>query len=246
MLPHADVCCRMLTEQGEAAAQKQQVASDAAAFLAQLKSLQAQADAPAIVQGMRAHSENAAVQQQACAALSSLAIKDENQVTTAAAGGIGAVLEGMKAHKDSAGVQDAACDALWMLACNGDNRVTIAVAGGIELVLQGMKAHTDIANVQQQACAALQMFALSNGDNAVTIAAAGGIEAIAAAMTAHKGSADVQEAACSALHDLAGYPGLRERIKAAGCVELAKRTVSASNATKYTKIFGEALIDKLA
>jgi cell division septation protein DedD len=64
-------------EQGQAAAQKQQVASDAAAFLAQLESLKAEADAPAIVQGMRAHRENAAVQQQGCVALWSLAINDQ-------------------------------------------------------------------------------------------------------------------------------------------------------------------------
>jgi hypothetical protein len=67
----------MLTEQGEAAAQKQQVGSDAAAFLAQVESLKAQADAPAIVQGMHTHSENATVQLQTCAALWSLAINDQ-------------------------------------------------------------------------------------------------------------------------------------------------------------------------
>jgi hypothetical protein len=274
-------------EQGQAAAQKQQVASDAAAFLAQLKSLEAQADAPAIVQGMRAHSENAAVQQEGCAALRSLA--SNNKVTTAAAGGIGAVLEGMKAHKDSAGVQEAACwalsnfainddnavaiaaaggielvvqamrahkditkvqekacGALRMLAINHDNKLTIAAAGGIELVVQAMKTRKEIAKVQEAACGALQMFALSNGDNAVTISAAGGIEAIAAAMTVHTGSAGVQARACETLENLADYPRLRERIKAAGCVELAKRAVSASDATGITKICGEAFLKKLA
>jgi hypothetical protein len=63
-------------EQGQAAAQKQQVASDAAAFLAQLKRLETQANASAIVQGMRAHSENAAVQEEGCGALFGLAVDD--------------------------------------------------------------------------------------------------------------------------------------------------------------------------
>ncbi len=236
----------MLTEQGQAAAQKQQVASDAAAFLAQLESLKPQADAPAIVQGMRAHSENAAVQQQACAALSSLAIKAENQVAIAAAGGIEAVLEGMKAHKEITNVQRSACGALSSLAINKDNKLTIGAAGGIELVLQAMKTRKDSADVQRAACGALQVFALSNADNAVTISAAGGIEAIAAATTAHKGSAGVLEQACGALDSLSDYPGLRERIKTAGGVELAKRAVSASDATGYTKTCGEYLLEKLA
>ena len=49
-----------------------------------------------------------------------------------------------------------------------------------------------------------------------------------------------------ALFNLAGNVSLRERIKAAGGVELAKRAVSASDATERTKMFGEALLEKLA
>ena len=109
-----------------------------------------------------------------------------------------------------------------------------------------MQRHKDIDAVQVQACRALKNLALSNGDNAATISAGGGIEAIAAAMTAHNGSPGVQEAACWTLDILAEYPSLRQRVKTAGCVELAKRAVSASDATELTKKSGEAFLKKLA
>jgi hypothetical protein len=49
-----------------------------------------------------------------------------------------------------------------------------------------------------------------------------------------------------ALFNLAGNVSLRERIKAAGGVELAKRAVSASDATANTKDWGKRLLDVLA
>ena len=49
-----------------------------------------------------------------------------------------------------------------------------------------------------------------------------------------------------ALDNLACNASLRERIKAAGGVELAKRAVSASDATANTKDWGKRLLDVLA
>jgi hypothetical protein len=65
-------------------------------------------------------------------------------------------------------------------------------------------------------------------------------------MRAHEASAVVQAQACWALDKLAGYASLRERIKTAGGVELAKRAVSASDATADTKEYGRAVLKKLA
>ena len=65
-------------------------------------------------------------------------------------------------------------------------------------------------------------------------------------MRAHEASAVVQAQACWALDKLAGYASLRERIKTAGGVELAKRAVSASDATAKTKDWGKRLLDLLA
>jgi hypothetical protein len=178
----------MLTEQGQAATEKQQVGSDAAArrrlrrkFLAQLKSVEAQADASTIVQGMRAHSKNAAVQEEGCAALWSLASND--RVTTGAAGGIGAVLGAIKTHKDSASVQKAACWALSNLAINNDNAVTIAAAGGIEAIAAAMTVHEGSAAVQEQACWALDYLA-GHASLRERIKTAGGVELAKRALSA--------------------------------------------------------------
>ena len=65
-------------------------------------------------------------------------------------------------------------------------------------------------------------------------------------MKTHQASALVQQWACLALHNLAGNASLRGRIKTAGGVELAKRAVSASDATAVTKDWGKKLLDLLA
>ncbi len=74
--------------------------------------------------------------------------------------------------------------------------------------------------------------------------AAGGIKALATAMKTHQASAFLQQKACGALDNLACNASLRQRIKATGGVELAKRTVSASDATADTKDRGKRLLDK--
>ncbi len=56
----------------------------------------------------------------------------------------------------------------------------------------------------------------------------------------------MQEYACAALLNLAFNASLRGSIKAAGGVELAKRAVSASDATADTKDSVKKLLDLLA
>ncbi len=75
---------------------------------------------------------------------------------------------------------------------------------------------------------------------------AGGIEALATSMKTHQARALLEERACAALNNLATNVSLRGRIKAADGVELAKRAVSASDATADTKRYGKKLQDKLA
>jgi hypothetical protein len=192
---------------------------EAPSFLAQLKSLETQGDAPAILQGMLTHSEHAAVQQQACEALASLAIDAVMRVKIAEAGGIEAVIGAMAAHKTSALVQEKACRALWNLSDNVDNQLKIAAAGGIEALTAAMKAHTTSAGVQEHACGALKSLSFNNDSNKVAVAAAGGIEALVGAMQAHKTSALVQRQACWALRNLAGYTANRAVISEAGGIE---------------------------
>ena len=65
-------------------------------------------------------------------------------------------------------------------------------------------------------------------------------------METHQARALLQQYACMALYNLAWNASLRGCIKAADGVELAKRAVSASNATEKTKDYGEQLLDQLA
>ncbi len=105
-----------------------------------------------------------------------------------------------------------------------------------------MAAHKTSALLQEHACGALRNLAPANWD---AVSAAGGIEALASAMETHQACADLQEGACAALHNLALNASLRGRIKAAGGVELAKRAVSASDATADTKRAVKGLLDYL-
>jgi hypothetical protein len=152
----------------------------------------------------------------------------------------------MQAHKTSAGVQEQACAAMKNLAVNPDNQVAVAAAGGIVAVVAAMQAHKRSAGVQEMACRALRNLAANNDNNEDAISAAGGIEALTTAMETHQARALLQEYACAALLNLACNASLRGRIKAAGGVELAKRAVSASDATADTKRAVKGLLDYLA
>ena len=71
---------------------------------------------------MKTHSSNATVQQYGCAALSSLAMNDNNQVAITAAGGISAILAAMETHSSNATVQQYGCAALSSLGMNDNNK----------------------------------------------------------------------------------------------------------------------------
>jgi hypothetical protein len=225
-------------------------AGDTDCFLAQLKSLETQGDAPAILQGMLTHSGYAAVQRQVCAALKSLADNTAGmRVKIAKAGGIEAIIAAMKAHNTNASVQEQACGALASLVDkNARNPRKISGAGGIQVVVAAMKAHGGNASLQQNACAVLASLG-ENVDNegkmlAVReIVAVRGIETVVAAMKAHEGSALVQEQACAVFNNLC--PHGKEFIKTAGGVERIKHAVSASYATAKTKRWGKSLLEYL-
>jgi hypothetical protein len=204
----------------------------------QLESLISQGDATGIIQQMLTHSEHAAVQQHACAALGNLASDNAvNQRRIREAGGIEAVAGAMRAHKEAAGVQEHAFVALRNLAgnnadnqVNDGNQVKIAGAGGIEALVSAMTAHKDSAGVQQHACWALRTLA-RNADNKVKIAGAGGIEAVVAAMAAHNSSAEVQEWACAALFNLAFNSNNQVKIAETGGIGAIVASMAAHKAT---------------
>ena len=117
------------------------------------------------------------MQQQACWALSNLAINDGNKVKIAGAGDIEAVVAAMEAHKASVFVQQQTCWALRYLAVNDCNRVKIAEAGGIEAVVSAMKEHKTIVLVQEPECLTL-LYLTAQDSLSQVIKEAGGVECV--------------------------------------------------------------------
>ncbi|EKX35906.1 hypothetical protein GUITHDRAFT_117939 [Guillardia theta CCMP2712] len=123
---------------------------------------------------MRVHPASQAVQQQACRALQSLAVNDDNEVKIAGLGGIEAVLAAMQTCSSSHPVQEQACGAVRSLACNADNTsmpnlalnadnsVKIVRLGGIEAVLAAIEADRSSEDLQHQA-----IWFQASGSNAI-------------------------------------------------------------------------------
>ena len=95
-----------------------------------------------VVEAMRQHQGNAAVQEQGCWALRNLARKNEaNRVAIGEVGGIRALVEAMQGHLGQASVQEAGCRALLLIGWSdpgrqikiktwGAKKATVATAGG--------------------------------------------------------------------------------------------------------------------
>jgi len=113
-----------------------------AALLNEMAGLEDQGNAHAIVEGMRAHSQDAGVQEKVCEALMSLAFNAENKVAIAEAGGITAVIAALQLHSTHAKVQENDCTALYNLAMDSaENKVAIAEADGISAVVAALQQH---------------------------------------------------------------------------------------------------------
>jgi len=169
-------------KQAKAQAQAQAQAQALVFRLHVLYHLQAQGNAPAIIEGMRVYN-NAGVQEGACAALGNLAMNAANQKAIAEAGGIEQIVAAMVAHQAAGGVrkwvswrmgnipaqvgvQQAACCALGKLADNNAaNQAQIARAGGIERVVAAMTTHPAEVRVLEMACWALFKFGDQNAKN---------------------------------------------------------------------------------
>ena len=136
-----------------------------------------------VLEAMRGHVSDLAVQERGCGALGYLAVNADNKVLIAREGGIAVVLEAMRAHASHSGVWG--CWALFYLAENdAGNKVQIAREGGIAVVLEAMRGHVSDLAVQERGCGALGYLAV-NADNKVLIAREGGIAVVLEAMRAH-------------------------------------------------------------
>jgi hypothetical protein len=111
-----------------------------------------------IVNAMKNHPNEPAVQEKGCSALNFLAPADNyREVSFAASGAVASIVAAMQAHVSDAIVQQEACAALRnILKYGGSDRATvIASVSGFTAIQNALGAHPDVERVQEEATLAL-------------------------------------------------------------------------------------------
>lgn len=112
-----------------------------------------------IVNAMKNHPNEPAVQEKGCAALNVLSPSDNyREVSFAASGAVASIVASMQAHASDAIVQIEACAALRnILKFGGSDRATvIASVSGFTAIQNALGAHPNVQSVQEEASAALE------------------------------------------------------------------------------------------
>mmetsp|Transcript_3166 Transcript_3166/g.3681 ORF Transcript_3166/g.3681 Transcript_3166/m.3681 type:complete len:667 (+) Transcript_3166:144-2144(+) len=112
-----------------------------------------------IVNAMKNHPNEPAVQEKGCAALSILTQADNyREISLAASGAAASIVAAMQAHVSDAIVQKEACSALWHIVKYGgsDRATVIASVSGFTAIQNALGAHPNVVGVQKEACLALK------------------------------------------------------------------------------------------
>ncbi|KAL7538717.1 hypothetical protein ACHAWF_006188 [Thalassiosira exigua] len=117
--------------------------------------------AATVVNAMKNHPNEPAVQEKACAALAAMSPADgRREVSFAASGAVATAVAAMQAHVGDATVQREACRALRGITTaegGGAERATVvASVSGFTALVNAMGAHPEDGGVQREACAALE------------------------------------------------------------------------------------------
>mmetsp|Transcript_12008 Transcript_12008/g.22302 ORF Transcript_12008/g.22302 Transcript_12008/m.22302 type:complete len:742 (-) Transcript_12008:9-2234(-) len=113
-----------------------------------------------VVNAMKNHPNEPAVQEKACSALMAMAPADSvREVSFAASGAISTVVSAMQAHVSDATVQKEACRALRGIAAKGgaERATVVASVSGFTALVNSMGAHPHDNGVQREACAAMEV-----------------------------------------------------------------------------------------
>ncbi len=163
--------------------------------------------ASSVVEYMRTHATEEAIQQAACTVLFKLGFGAQARLEIGAAGGVEAIIQAMTAHPGSCALQEQATSALGNLAHRQpQNRTRIVAAGGVTAVVRAMSgAHKCSATLGWKSCAAL--WTLAGGETSegchAAIGAEGGVAAVLSTLRQHPAVEFVQEKGCGALANLA-------------------------------------------
>lgn len=113
-----------------------------------------------VVNAMKNHPNEPAVQEKACVALTAMAPVDGvREVSFAASGAISTVVSAMQAHVEDSTVQKEACRALRGIAAKGgaDRATAVASVSGFTALVNAMGAHPDDENVLKEACLTMEV-----------------------------------------------------------------------------------------
>lgn len=114
----------------------------------------------AVVNAMKNHPNEPAVQEKACTALVAMAPADGvREVSFSASGAITTMVSAMQAHVGDATVQKEACRALRGVAARGgaETATVIASVSGFTAIVNAMGAHPEDGGVQREACATMEV-----------------------------------------------------------------------------------------
>jgi len=114
----------------------------------------------AIVNAMKNHPNEPAVQERACSALLALSPSDgKREVSFAASGAVASIVSAMQAHVSDAAVQEMACCALRKIVAQGgaERATVVASVSGFTAIVNAMGAHPGEGAVQKEACKALEV-----------------------------------------------------------------------------------------
>lgn len=112
----------------------------------------------AIVNAMKNHPNEPAVQEKACSALLTLSHADTHlEISFAASGAVASIVAAMQAHVSDSIVQEVACAALRSIVKVGgaDRATVVASVSGFTAIQNAMGAHPEAVGVQKEACQAL-------------------------------------------------------------------------------------------
>jgi hypothetical protein len=158
-----------------------------------------------IAEAMRRHPGAAGVQEEGCAALTSLAIPlspDDSQTVGVQTflverASISAIVTAMRQHTAVASMQEQGCRALRSLANNPHNKAAIVEADGLTAILNSMKTHGRVPAVQEFGCGALWHLMVNSSANKRQLVESGGVGLILTALRVHVENGDVVAQTCA-------------------------------------------------
>ena len=157
----------------------------------------------AVVNAMRHHEANSAIQEQGLIILGNMGHSGYISSACRDPETIEVIVRALKANIGNPRIQEEGCWALAKIRTSSSGtttgRISAADAGAIQAIVQALHAHKTDARLQRQGCTALSCLCAVEPKNRVHAGKQSGMEAIVEALNVHAGDPDVQIQGCGAL-----------------------------------------------